>query len=179
MFCLCFSCCKSQELKVQKKIETNFKEYVINSRKGQSKIETEHYLNNEAKFILQARNDFFSNMKLSENTELNLVEFFDTETPSSIYKAIIQYNSRYYFFIKDINSETQFKELAFESLKEKYNVMTCVLSEMDKPEPNKIMPEVGKASYHFTVYITKVNTNGDILTYMPKDICVTKDNGSD
>ncbi|WP_452599639.1 hypothetical protein [Pontimicrobium sp. MEBiC01747] len=177
VFFILIMSCKGQEIPIQKELETSFEECIIRTREGESKEETEHYLNNDAKFILQSRKEFLSNIKLSKNTEMNMVEIFDKQMPT-IYSAIIKINSRLYFFKKNISLVSEFKEIDFDTLKKEYSTMACILIEMDKPKPNKLTKSPAEASYHYSVFITKINKDNNIFTYIPNDICIIEDANS-
>ena len=164
--------CKSQESNVQMKLEMSFKEFVLNGYKGQSKEEKERYLINEAKFILEARNEFFSNFNLKDSLEMNLVEIFAPERPSNLYSAVLKIGSKVYFFEKPISLTGEFYEMSFEEFKKKDGMRACILLEMDKPEPNKIVGSPRTASYHFTVFISKIFKDNSVDFYIPNDICV-------
>ncbi|SNZ01915.1 hypothetical protein [Flagellimonas pacifica] len=163
--------CKSQEITLDKRLENSFKEYILESRGKNSKSEAVRYLNNEGRFILLARNDFFSKIQLNNNSRGNLVEIFDTEIPSNLYMAVLKLESRIYLFKKSASAQIFFREIELKDLKNDYPVMSCVLLEMDKPNPNRLSSEIKKGSYHFTIYLTKLIEN-KILTYVPHDICI-------
>ncbi len=152
-------------------LDNELKNFILN-KSIYSANRKKHLLNNEIKFIINARKDFFSNINLIEKKEMNLVEIFDPEMPSSTYRAALKLDSKIYLFIKNDLSEIQFQEIQFESLKKENGEIACILLEMDKPVPNKINSGFKKGSYHFIVFVTKAKINGDIVTYMPDDICI-------
>ncbi|WP_298900324.1 hypothetical protein [uncultured Psychroserpens sp.] len=170
-----FISCKGQESEIERRLEVTFKDYIIKSwEKNNSKTEAEHYFNNEMEFILKSRKEFFSNIELIKNTEINLVEFFDKQMPT-IYSAILKLGSKLYYFEKNTSFETQFKEVTFDTFKKEHKTMACILLEMDKPTPNQLTRDPAESSYHYSVFITKVNKNNNMIVYIPNDICILVD----
>lgn len=170
-FCLFSLSCRSQNILFENELEKELKNYINDSWRNQSKAEIHRYINNEIKFILEARKDFFSNIKFSKSKQINLVEFFNKEMPSSLYTAVLKINSKIYFFKKNSSFEASFKKIDFKNLEKDYPIMSCVLLEMDKPKPNKLHETVKKDKFHFTVYVTKIDYKGKISVFTPVNLC--------
>lgn len=166
---LFFLNCNAQKLTLEKELANSFTKYITDSRKNQSELETKRYLDNEAKFIIEARKYFFSQIKLEDN--IKLIEIINSEVPSELYTAVLKLKSKFYLFKKNSSFQESFKEIKLEDLENHHQIILCMLQDMDKYIPYEISNSIKKSSYHFTIYLTKVN-NSKILIYTPNDICI-------
>ncbi|WP_405206016.1 hypothetical protein [Aquimarina sp. LLG6339-5] len=101
---------------------------------------------------------------------MNLIEILNPEMPSSMYTASLKINSKVYLFKRGVSSEDQFNKMDFDSFKKQHKMLACMLLEMDNT-PNKLNDSQGDSSFHFTAFVTKINSDDSVFTYIPKNIC--------
>ncbi len=78
----------------------------VQNRSVYDKKRKEHLLNNEIKFMIDARKSFFSNISIDGKKEMNLVEIFDSEMPSNTYRAVLKLDSKIYLLTKNDSFES-------------------------------------------------------------------------
>ncbi len=169
ILCLCFCNCKSQNKVFFDNLDNELTEYIL-QKSNKNSDEKQRYLNNEIKYLFESRKEFFSNFNLDKISEMNLIEILNPEMPSSMYTASLKINSKVYLFKRGVSSEDQFNKMDFDSFKKQHKMLACMLLEMDNT-PNKLNDSQGDSSFHFTAFVTKINSDDSVFTYIPKNIC--------
>lgn len=172
--CLLFLSCKIQKDILLKKVNNNLKNYIVNDMDSDKKKEFERYLNNEIKYVIACRKDFFERLDEKIIQKANLIENVN-EFSDRFYSAILQIDNSIYtyenYISKDSSSFNKIDIKTFRDNKIRYSSESCILSKIINDDLSELLDENRTTRFEYHIYITKINDENDIKTMSLNDVC--------
>lgn len=139
------------------------KAYLENPEEGN------RFLNNEAKFILECRNEFITKSGLNIGKNFSLVEFYDPFSETN-YSGVFKDGNNIYYFKRGFELKSQIRKMNFPLFKKDYPVLSCLVVKIDE-DLNSLIGKTNGSTFHGEVILTRMESN-IVKTYYSRNVCV-------